>query len=122
MAKLLIIDDEADICNLFQKIFQQEGHNVLVAMTAQEGIREARCSQPDLIFLDIKMPTMDGISALKKLRQISKPSKIVVLTGYGTSKTAREAMKLGAYDYTSKPFDLELIRELISEAVKTVNV
>jgi DNA-binding NtrC family response regulator len=115
-AKILIIDDEPDLCAMFQKIFQEEGHFVLTATRAEEGIVKARHEQPDLVFLDLKMPTLDGITCLKRLRRVSKDSKIVVLTGFGTLKTAKEAMKLGAYDYTSKPFDLDLIRELIAEA------
>ncbi len=115
MSKLLIIDDEKDLCLMFQKIFQEEGHSVMMATTGREGVVKARHEQPDLIFLDLKMPSMDGITCLKRLRQMSKLSKIVVLTGYGTLKTAQEAMRLGAYDYTSKPFDLDLIRELIQE-------
>jgi DNA-binding NtrC family response regulator len=115
MAKLLIIDDEPDLCAIFQRIFQEEGHSVATATTGQEGIAKSRADQPDLIFLDLKMPSMDGITCLKRLRMVSKVSKIVVLTGYGTLKTAKEAMCLGAYDYTAKPFDLDLIRELIQE-------
>lgn len=117
MAKLLIIDDEPDLCTIFQRIFQEEGHSVSTATTGQEGIAKARADQPDLIFLDLKMPSMDGITCLKRLRLVSKVSKIVVLTGYGTLKTAKEAMRLGAYDYTAKPFDLDLIRALIQEVV-----
>lgn len=115
MAKLLIIDDEPDLCAIFQRIFQEEGHSVATAITGQEGIAKSRADQPDLIFLDLKMPSMDGITCLKRLRMVSKVSKIVVLTGYGTLKTAKEAMCLGAYDYTAKPFDLDLIREIIQE-------
>jgi len=115
MAKLLIIDDEPDLCTIFQRIFQEEGHSVSTATTGQEGIAKSRADQPDLIFLDLKMPSMDGITCLKRLRLVSKVSRIVVLTGYGTLKTAKEAMMLGAYDYTAKPFDLDLIRELIQE-------
>jgi DNA-binding NtrC family response regulator len=115
MAKLLIIDDEPDLCAIFQRIFQEEGHSVATATTGQEGIAKSRANQPDLIFLDLKMPSMDGITCLKRLRGVSKVSKIVVLTGYGTLKTAKEAMMLGAYDYTAKPFDLDLIRALIQE-------
>lgn len=115
MAKLLIIDDEPDLCAIFQRIFQEEGHSVATATTGQEGIAKSRADQPDLIFLDLKMPSMDGITCLKRLRMVSKVSKIVVLTGYGTLKTAKEAMCLGAYDYTAKPFDLDLIRDLIQE-------
>ena len=118
MPKLLIIDDEADLCAMFQKIFQEERHSVATATTGQEGIVKARAEQPDLIFLDLKMPTMNGITCLTKLRRVSKVSRIIVLTGFGTLKTAREAMKLGAYDYTSKPFDLDLIRQLIEEVTK----
>ena len=115
MAKLLIIDDEPDLCAIFQRIFQEEGHSVATAITGQEGVAKSRADQPDLIFLDLKMPSMDGITCLKRLRLVSKVSKIVVLTGYGTLKTAKEAMRLGAYDYTVKPFDLDLIRDLIQE-------
>ncbi|MBI1953434.1 MAG: response regulator [Candidatus Omnitrophica bacterium] len=115
MAKLLIVDDEKDLCWVFQRIFQEEGHSVATATTGQEGIAKARVDQPDLIFLDLKMPSMDGITCLKRLRTVSKVSKVVVLTGYGTLKTAKEAMRLGAYDYTAKPFDLDLIRDLIQE-------
>ena len=118
MAKLLIIDDEPDLCAIFQRIFQEEGHSVVTATTGQEGIAKSRADQPDLIFLDLKMPSMDGITCLKRLRRMSKVPKIVVLTGYGTLKTAKEAMRLGAYDYTSKPFDLDLIRELIAEVAQ----
>ena len=114
-AKLLIIDDETDLCTLFKKIFEAEGHFVQTTTNAKEGILKARQAQPNLIFLDLKMPGMDGIACLKKLRQVSKRSKIIVLTGFGTLKTAQEALKLGAYDYASKPFDLDLIRQLIEE-------
>lgn len=117
MSKLLIIDDEKELCLVFQKIFQEEGHSVVTALTGREGIAKARAEQPDLIFLDLKMPSMDGIACLKNIRRVAKLSKVVVLTGYGNVKTAREAMKLGAYDYTAKPFDLDLIRELIQETV-----
>ena len=117
MAKLLIIDDEPDLCGIFQRIFQEEGHSVATATTGQEGIAKSRADQPDLIVLDLKMPSMDGITCLKRLRLVSKVSRIVVLTGYGTLKTAKEAMRLGAYDYTAKPFDLDLIRALIQEVI-----
>jgi DNA-binding NtrC family response regulator len=114
-AKILIIDDEPDLCVQFQKIFQSEGHTVLKATSGKQGIIIAKKSQPELIFLDLKMPQMDGITTLKYLRQVAKGAEIVVLTGVATLKTAQEAMKLGAYDYTTKPFDLSLIRQLIQE-------
>ncbi len=116
-AKILIIDDEPDLCAQFAKIFQSEGHTVLKATSGRQGITIAKKSQPELIFLDLKMPQMDGITTLKYLRQVAKGAEIVVLTGVGTLKTAQEAMKLGAYDYTTKPFDLDLIRQLIQEAL-----
>lgn len=116
-AKILIIDDEPDLCTQFQKIFQGEGHTVLKATNGKQGITIAKKSQPELIFLDLKMPQMDGIMTLKYLRRVATDAKIVVLTGVATLKTAQEAMKLGVYDFTTKPFDLNLIRQLIQEAL-----
>lgn len=115
-AKLLIIDDEPDLCSLFKQVFEEEGHQVNTATSAQEGIERARRAQPDLIFLDLLMGGMDGIACLKRLRRVAQRSKVVILTGHGALRTAKQAMRLGAYDYTAKPFDLDLIRELIREA------
>ncbi len=114
-AKLLIIDDEPDLCSMFRRIFEEEGHQVLTATTGRQGIERCRREKPNIIFLDLKMPGMDGIACLKRLYRVSKNSKVVVLTGYGSLKTAKEAMQLGAYDYTAKPFDLDLVRSLIRE-------
>ena len=116
--KILIIDDEPSFCAVLQRILQEEGHSVLTATTGWEGIVKAKQSHPDLIFLDLNMPVMDGITCLRWLHRTCRASKIVVLTGFGTLKTAKEAQRRGAYDYPAKPFDLKLIRELIQEVAR----
>ncbi|MBI3291701.1 MAG: response regulator [Elusimicrobia bacterium] len=117
-AKLLIIDDDGDLCALLKQILEEEGHQVETATSGPEGIKWAERKQPALIFLDLMMEGMDGIQCLKHLRRVAQRSKVVILTGHGTLKTARRAMRLGAYDYTAKPFDLNLIRAFIREVTK----
>ncbi|MCG2676340.1 response regulator, partial [bacterium] len=74
--------------------------------------------KPEIIFLDIKMPEMDGMETFRRIRKISKKIVVIIITGYGSLKTAKEAMALGAYDYVSKPFNLESIKSMIREALE----
>lgn len=120
--KILIIDDEQDIGWLFSKILSEEGYQVSTAQSGQEGLATIKKEEPDLIFLDIKLPGMDGIETLKKIRKFNKESVVIILTAYETVKTAIEAMKLGAYDYLSKPVDNEKIKIIIKNALKTKNL
>jgi len=117
--KILIIDDEPDIGWLFSKILSEEGYQVLVALNGQEGISKIKTEQPDLVFLDLKLPGMDGVETLLRIRQFDKDLLVIALTGYATVKTAVEAMKLGAYDYLSKPVNIEKIKIIIRNALRT---
>ena len=116
--KILVVDDERDIGWLFSKILSEEGYQVSIALTGQEGISSIQKEKPDLVILDLKLPGMDGIETLREIRRIDKELLVVILTGYETVETAVEAMKLGAYDYLSKPVDIEKIKTLIKDALK----
>jgi len=116
-AKLLIIDDEPGICDLIHKVFSEDGYQVERATSASGGVRKARDFRPHVVLLDLKMRGMDGLAALRRIRRVSRASKVIVLTGYGTRQAAQEAMRFGAYDFTAKPFDLDLVRGLIAEAL-----
>lgn len=115
---ILVVDDEKEICDLFNEALTQEGYEVVTATDGVEALSLGRQSRLDVALLDIKMPGMDGIEVLQKLREVKKDVEVIVLTGYGTLKTAKEAMRLGAYDYLTKPFDLRLIKEIIREALE----
>jgi len=117
--KILVIDDEPDIGWLFSKILSEEGYQVLISLNGEEGISKIKKEQPDLVFLDLKLPGKDGIEILREIRRFDKDLLVIVLTAYETVKTAVEAMKLGAYDYLSKPVNIEKIKTTLENAIRT---
>jgi two-component system nitrogen regulation response regulator NtrX len=102
-AKVLIIDDEDAIRSSLKMIFEYEGYDCLLAANGPAGLKIAERELPDLIFLDIKMPQMDGLEVLKTLKADESSPPVVILSGHGTVKTAVEATKLGAFDFIEKP-------------------
>jgi DNA-binding NtrC family response regulator len=117
--KILVIDDEKDIGWLFSKILKEEGYQVLIALNGHDGVATIKKEKPDLVILDLRLPGMDGIEILREIRRFDKDLLVVVLTGYETVKSAVEAMKLGAYDYLSKPVNIDKIKVLIKDALRT---
>ncbi len=115
---ILVVDDEKQICDLFQDFLTREGYQVFTATNGVEAISLGTQNSFDLALVDIKMPGMDGIEAFCELKKVKKDMEVIILTGYGTLKTAKEAMRLGAYDYLTKPFDLGLVKNIIREALE----
>lgn len=116
MAKLLIIDDERGIRNTLREILADEGYEVEVAENGKQGLDMAQAKAYDLIFSDIKMPEMDGLEFLAKLKNGENDANdangecpVVMITGHGDVETAVQALKLGAYDFLLKPLDLNRI-------------
>ncbi len=107
--RVLIIDDEEAVRSSLRMIFDYEGYEVLLAANGPAGLKMAEQDGPDLIFVDIKMPQMDGLEVLKRLKAKEPSPPVVVLSGYGTVKTAVEAVKLGAFDFIEKPPDSDRI-------------
>ncbi len=116
-ANILIIDDEETTCRIFSKILQEEGYTVYTALDGIEGLKIAKENPIDVIFLDIKMPKMDGIKILKMIKKSDAGIVIIILTGYGTIELAKKAMGLGAFDFITKPFDLNFVKSIIKEAL-----
>jgi DNA-binding NtrC family response regulator len=113
-----IIDDDPMACRLFKRILEEEGYEVITATGAKKGIDLIKEKSPEIVFLDIKMPRVDGIELLRRIRKIKKDLIVIMLTGFATLDTARQAMQLGAYDYVTKPFDLGAIRKSIRDALE----
>ncbi len=107
--KVLIIDDEEAIRSSLQMMFEYEGYDCLQAASGPAGLKMIDSYQPDLIFLDIKMPQMDGLEVLKEIKAKEGTPPVVILSGHGTVKTAVEATKLGAFDFIEKPPDSDRI-------------
>ncbi|MFO0803627.1 MAG: sigma-54 dependent transcriptional regulator [Gemmataceae bacterium] len=102
---VLIIDDEEPIVWALRRAFEREGYRVAVSASAEDGLKKA-ASRPDVIFLDVRLPGMDGLTALAKLREEAPEAAIIVMTAHGNLNTAVKAVAGGAFDYLAKPFDL----------------
>jgi DNA-binding NtrC family response regulator len=114
---ILIIDDEKDVHYSFRRLLEKEPLEVYSAESGDEGLKLAKKHAPDLIVMDIRMGQQNGLDTLKELRQMNPKQVVVMMTAYGTSQTAIEAMKRGAYDYILKPFDIPQLKVLLFEAL-----
>jgi two-component system, NtrC family, nitrogen regulation response regulator NtrX len=103
-SRILVIDDEGAIRDSLKMTLEYEGYEFLGAATGQEGLALAEREAPDLVLLDVKMPGMDGIEVLERLRNMNESLPVVVVSGHGTISTAVEATKKGAFDFIEKPF------------------
>lgn len=120
--KILIIDDEPEMGRIFSNILSEDGYKVLTAASGEEGIRKVFKEIPDLIFLDMRLPDRSGIDILRELKEFNKEVMVIVLTGYGTVKTAVRAIKLGAYDYLAKPLSSDRLKIVVKNALNTYNL
>jgi len=118
MRKILIVDDELGVRDSLRMIFKKD-YQVTGAGSSAEAWEKVQSEEPDLIFLDIIMPGKDGMEMLKEIHQIQPSTPVVMLTATKTVKTAVEAMRLGAYDYITKPFDIEELRLIAQKALES---
>ena len=119
MARLLLIDDEEDVRYSFGRIFSPAEVDLRTAASGEEGLRLVREFQPDLVIVDNRMGSgMTGLETLQQLRKEHPRLLIIMLTAYGSTQTAIEAMKAGAYDYVLKPFDVPRMKDLVARALK----
>ena len=116
MYKLLVVDDEPSIRFSVEQVFAKQDIEVLTAATADEGVRLVTEEAPDVVLLDIRLGNADGLEVFEKLREQDAKCLVIFITGHGTSETAIEAMKRGAYDYLVKPLDADQLQQVVSQA------
>ena len=116
MTKILVIDDERSIRNSMKDILQYEGHDVVLAENGLEGLVSVKSEKPDIVFCDIKMPKMEGIEVLERIKEFSTDTPVIMISGHGTIDTAIEAIRKGAYDFIEKPLDLNRLLITIKNA------
>src|SRR5262245_23480039 len=100
--KILVIDDESQVGMIFTKVLQSAGYEVVAAESGEEGLKKMD-TRPDVVFLDIKLPGIDGLETLRRMRKSSPGTPVVMMTAYQTVDSAVESMRLGACDYLIKP-------------------
>ncbi|HEY9172571.1 MAG TPA: sigma-54 dependent transcriptional regulator [Verrucomicrobiae bacterium] len=118
MNKLLLIDDEEDVLYSFRRIFESPEIELTTASSGEEGLKLIPKLRPDLVLMDVRMGGISGLETLRRIRQMDTKLLVILMTAYGTTQMAIEAMKLGAYDYLLKPFDVPKLKEIVANALK----
>src|SRR5215472_14761511 len=118
--EILIVDDDPVTCDLLSEVFQQEGYSPTTARSRTEAIALTESQRFDIVLSDIRMQTkVDGLDVLKAIKQQSEGTKVILMTAFGSLETAIEAVRQGAFDYISKPFDLDAVTLAVRRALQT---
>ncbi|MEI8355167.1 MAG: response regulator, partial [Deltaproteobacteria bacterium] len=116
--KILIVDDELSMREFLCILLEREGYQVHQADSAEAALTLLETGSYALVVSDVKMPGMDGLTLLEKIKQLSQDTAVLVMTAFSTAEQAVAAMKLGAYDYIAKPFNVEEIKILVRNALE----
>lgn len=108
--KILVVDDQYGIRLLLQEVFSKEDIHIFQASNGKQALEIIKAEKPDLILLDMKMPGMDGLELLRRLRKFNTQAKVIMMTAYGELDMVAEASRLGALTHFTKPFDIEELR------------
>ena len=117
MADILVVDDDQSIATAFERFLKHEGHDYRLASNAEDAVRLIGERAPDLVLMDVRMPGVDGLQALQTIRSRFPDVYVVIMTAYGTSQTSIDAIRAGAFDYLTKPLDLDRLRVVIRQAL-----
>ena len=121
-SRILVIDDEASVRDSLKMILEYDGYDCLLAPGGQDVLTRVERDSPDLVFLDVKMPGMDGLDVLRRIREVNETMPVIMISGHGTVSTAVEATKLGATDFLEKPLSTERVTLTIRNTLKQQRV
>ncbi|MCX6621092.1 MAG: response regulator [Acidobacteria bacterium] len=119
--KVLIVDDDPVVRDSLGKWFESEGYQAAIASGAKEALERIQAGRWDIALLDIKMPGIDGIELQAKLKEIEPDLPVVIMTGFASVETAVRALKNGAYDYITKPFDPDELVHLVENCLGKIS-
>ncbi|WP_083238902.1 sigma-54-dependent transcriptional regulator [Caloranaerobacter ferrireducens] len=120
--RILIADDEKNMIWALKRALGKEGYDIITAENGKKAVEVFIEKEPSLVLLDLKMPEMDGIEALRIIKEYNAKIPVIILTAHGTTQTAVEAMKIGALDYITKPFDIDELKIVIKKALDYKNL
>ena len=118
MEKILLIDDDEGLIHFLSRFFQRKGFSVTACLNGRSAVETISGKTFDLILLDYKMPELNGLDALTEIRKVDSKTPVILMTAYGTTDLAIEAIKRGAYDYLVKPFEHNDLSRIVGEALK----
>src|SRR5205085_9228091 len=122
MPTLLVIDDEESVRYSFRRVFESDAVQVLTAATAAEGLEQVRQRAPDVVVLDLQLPDRSGLDVFRQIQADDPKRPVLFITAHGTTETAIEAMKRGAFDYLTKPLDLEQMTGVLNRALEAARL
>ena len=118
MTKILIVDDEIDVCDFVKHFFEERDYKVFTALNSEEALRLLRREKPDIVLLDVRMPGMDGVETLKKIRIFDKDATVIMVTAVDDHARMEEVKKFGAAKYITKPLVLEELEAAVLSYTK----
>ncbi len=118
-ARILVVDDQIEVLRSLEGILSDEGHDTILASDGQEALHVVQTESPDVVFLDVWIPGIDGLQTLKAIKRIDPNCSVIMMSGHGTIETAVKAIKLGASDYLEKPLNLEDVLHLVQKAISS---
>ncbi len=120
MVKLLVVDDESEICEFLRSFFEERDYTVFVAHSGKQALEELKKTGPQIVLLDIKMPDMDGVQALKEIKAQYPRVKVIMVTAIETRDKIEECLRLGADNYITKPLSLEYLETDVREKIESI--
>jgi two-component system, NtrC family, response regulator PilR len=122
MANILVVDDELGMRQFLTHLFQRDGHSIRVAENGRQAMELLRQQPADVVISDVKMPDMGGIELLRAARELQPDIEVIMMTAFANEGAAHEAFLLGAFDFVSKPFDNDLLKEKVARALKQISL
>ena len=120
MIKVLIIDDERPIRETLEMFLREKGYEVVTSGDGEGGLEAVRRERPEIVILDIRLPGMDGLEVLRRIKEAGEGVHVIVITAYHDAETTKQAMELGAYKYIHKPLDVDEFEGAIEKAVNNL--
>jgi DNA-binding response OmpR family regulator len=113
MKKILVVDDEQAVCNMLKKFLTKKGYAVTIALNGEAAVKQVKEERPHIVLLDIRMPGMDGVEALKRIKEIDKEVGVVMITAVKEDAIGKRCLELGAYDYITKPLGFDYLEKVL---------
>jgi DNA-binding response OmpR family regulator len=122
MPRVLVVDDEPDAVELLTEFLRAKGYEVITAPDGEEALRKVKEDRPHLILLDVRMPKLNGMEVLRRVREIDREVGVIMVTAVNEEETGREALKMGAFDYITKPLDLKYLERSLWYKITTMTL
>jgi DNA-binding NtrC family response regulator len=113
MARILVVDDEQEVCDMLEKFLTIKGYEVSTALSGEDALTLVKEESPHIVLLDIRMPEMDGLECLERIKEIDKKIEVIMITAIKQEEVGKKAMELGAYDYITKPLSLQYLQDCL---------